>query len=367
MKNTWYQITNASGDTPATVYIYSEIGEWGITADAFAREFNAIESDSVDVRINSQGGSVFAGFAIHSILSNSDKSIIVYIDSLAASIASIIALAGDEIHIADKAYFMMHNPSGLVLGESKDMQKTARLLDQLTGTLADIYASKSGKEKDEILKLMEDETWMTGQQAVDAGFADEVFQTAKIAASYDLSAFTHAPINHFSAPVAGPTIETKHMETPENKQPAPQTFTAAEVEAIKAEVIAKIAEEYNEANEKERLRIQAERQRISDITALGKAHDLANEANEAISESTSAEAFKDAVIESLSASLADANKQLEKLTKESGKPAPRAALTGSPEGNVSEIDSLLEQLNATRDSKERYRITKKLMAARQAS
>lgn len=327
MKNTWYTITNAAGDAPASVYIYSEIGEWGITADAFAREFNAIESDAVDVRINSAGGSVFAGFAIHSILANSDKKITVYIDSLAASIASIIALAGDKIHIADKAYFMMHNPAGIVLGGSKDMQKTARLLDQLTGTLADIYAQKSGKDREEIMQLMEDETWLNGQQAVDAGFADEVFQTAKIAASYDLSAFGNAPIN-LSAPVAGLPKKETNMETPENKQPAPKTFTEAEVEAIKNEVITKIAEADAKAKE-------AEKQRISDITALGKAHAMADEANEAIAESTSVDSFKDAVIESLSASLADANKQLEKLQKESGKPTPRAALTGSPDGGES--------------------------------
>jgi ATP-dependent protease ClpP protease subunit len=360
MSNSWYQITNAA-DAPATVYIYSEIGEWGITADAFAREFNAIDSDNIDVRINSAGGSVFAGFAIHSILANSGKTITVYIDSLAASIASIIALAGDKIHIADKAYFMMHNPAGLVMGGSKDMQKTAKLLDQLTGTLADIYAQKSGKGREEIMQLMEDETWMDGQAAVDAGFADEVFKTAKIAASYDLSAFANAPLNQFSAPVAGQTIETKpNMETPENKQPAPKTFTAAEVEAIKAEVIAKIVEADAKAK-------ADEKQRITDITALGKAHGLADEANEAIAESKSVEAFKSAVIESLSASNADLQKQVDKMAKDSGKPTPRAALTGAPEGDVSEIDSLLEQLNATRNSAERYKITKKLMAARQAS
>jgi ATP-dependent protease ClpP protease subunit len=327
MKNTWYHITNAA-DAPATVYIYSEIGEWGITADAFAREFNQIEADAIDVRINSAGGSVFAGFAIHSILANSGKTITVYIDSLAASIASIIALAGDKIHIADKAYFMMHNPAGLVMGGSKDMQKTAKLLDQLTGTLADIYAQKSGKDREEIMQLMEDETWLSGQQAVDAGFADEVFKTAKIAASYDLSAFGKAPTNHFSAPVAGPPKEIKQMETPENKQPAPQTFTAAEVEAIKAEVIAKIVEADAKAK-------AAEKQRITDITALGKAHAMADEANEAISESTSVDAFKDAVIENLSASNAESKKQLEKLQKESGKPTPRGALTGSPDGGES--------------------------------
>lgn len=359
MKNTWYSITNAA-DAPTTVYIYSEIGEWGITADAFAREFNQIESDAVDVRINSAGGSVFAGFAIHSILANSNKTITVYIDSLAASIASIIALAGDKIHIADKAYFMMHNPAGIVLGGSKDMQKTAKLLDQLTGTLADIYAQKSGKGREEIMQLMEDETWMDGQAAVDAGFADEVFKTAKIAASYDLSAFANAPLNQFSAPDAGPTKETKPMETPENKQPAPQTFTAAEVEAIKAEVIAKIVEADAKAK-------ATEKQRITDITALGKAHAMADEANEAIAESKSVEAFKDSVIDSLSASNADLQKQVDKMAKDSGKPTPRAALTGAPEGDVSEIDSLLEQLNATRNSAERYKITKKLMAARQAS
>jgi ATP-dependent protease ClpP protease subunit len=352
-EQSWYSIKNAAADAPATVYIYSEIGEWGITADSFAREFNQIESDTVDVRINSAGGSVFAGFAIHTILANSGKAITVYIDSLAASIASIIALAGDKIHIADKAYFMMHNPAGIVLGGSKAMQKTAKLLDQLTGTLADIYSQKSGKSRDEIMQLMEDETWLTGQQAVDAGFADDVFQTAKIAASYDLSAFGNVPSNQFSAPDAGPTKTKTEMETPENKQPAPKTFSEAEVEAIKAEVIAKIVEADAKAK-------ADEKQRITDITALGKAHGLADEANEAIAESTNVEAFKDAVIENLSAFNADLQKLNEKLQKESGKPTPRAALTGAPDGDNKSTEQ--EEYDAACEARDPVRKGKALKA-----
>lgn len=171
----WYSIhAEASGDE-ATVYIYDEISSyWGITADDFARELAALDVGTIHLRLNSPGGLVFDGVAIYNLLRSHRATVHVVIDGLAASIASIIAMAGDTVTMGRGTQLMIHNPRGLVMGESQRMRDYADLLDRTAREMAGFYVAKAGGDVDEWLARMAEETWYTGQEAVDAGLADAV-------------------------------------------------------------------------------------------------------------------------------------------------------------------------------------------------
>jgi len=171
----WYSI-QAKGDE-AEVMIYDEIGYFGITAKQLVNEINALKVNRITVAINSPGGDVFDGIAIYNALKMHDATIAVRVDGLAASIASIIAMAGDEITMADTAYMMIHNPWSIEVGEADAMRKTADLLDKLTGTLLATYAKRTGGNTEEIQNMMNAETWMTADEAVASGFADSILKT----------------------------------------------------------------------------------------------------------------------------------------------------------------------------------------------
>lgn len=194
----WFEIRNAAeGDTgPAQVFIYEEIDDWwGLSAKDFVQQLAALDVDAIDLHINSPGGSVFDGHAIYNALRNHKASVTTYIDGIAASIASVIALAGDKVVIAANGALMIHNPFGLVVGESKDMRKMADVLDKLRDSIAMAYVAKTGKETDEINTAMDEESWFIGQEAVDFGLADEVGAEMKAAAHFDFKAlgFKHPP------------------------------------------------------------------------------------------------------------------------------------------------------------------------------
>ena len=169
----WYRITNAEGER-AAVYLYDVIDDWGITADAFVTELRAVSAPAIDLHINSPGGWVFDGIAIYNALRNHPATVDVTVDGLAASAASFIAQAGDTITVEKAAKLMIHEAGGLVMGFSKDMRAMADLLDELSDTIAGIYADRSGKPAAGWLDLMAAETWFGAEQAVAAGLADKV-------------------------------------------------------------------------------------------------------------------------------------------------------------------------------------------------
>ena len=182
---TWYEIKNKSDK--AEIWIYEEIGEdfWtggGVTAKGFQKELAAIKADKIDLHINSPGGLVFDGITIYNLLKQHPANITTYIDGLAASIASVIALAGDSVIMAENALFMIHKASGLVMGNSDDMRAFAEKLDKVNTSIATTYISKTGKDEPEINDLMAAETWMTAAEALDFGFVDEISGEADMAA-----------------------------------------------------------------------------------------------------------------------------------------------------------------------------------------
>ncbi len=187
----WYEI-KAKADS-AEIFLYDEIGGWGIGAKQFIDELRALDGLPITLRIHSPGGSVLDGHAIYSALKRHDGQITVAIDGLAASMASVIAMAGDRVTMAENGFIMIHNPSGMALGESDDMRKAAELLDKMRDGLVNIYVARTGMAVKKIEKMMDEETWMNSTEARGLGFIDDVTEEIDIAAKFDLSKFAHLP------------------------------------------------------------------------------------------------------------------------------------------------------------------------------
>jgi len=176
--------------TKAEIVLYAPIGEsfWGdsISAKQFSDELKKLDAsvNEISVRINSPGGDVFHGIAIYNRLKQHKAKIIVYVDGLAASIASIIALAGDEVIMGEGALYMIHKPWSFAMGNSNDFEETINRLLDVEEQLVSIYAKKTKIDRNEIKKMLSDETWMDAEQAVEKGFADSTFEdSVPIAAS----------------------------------------------------------------------------------------------------------------------------------------------------------------------------------------
>ena len=223
----WYEI-KAVSDEVAEIWIYDEIGEdWfgeGLTAKAFVEEIGAIKAPAIDLHINSPGGSVFDGQAIYNAIQRHPAKVTSYIDWLAASIASTIALAGDKVVMAANALFMIHQPWGLAMGPASEMRSMADVLDKIAGTLVAIYAAKSSKDEADIMSAMDAETWYTAAEAAEYGFVDEVGDEMKLAARFDLEAlgkFRHPPkMNTIPSGGGAPPVEPP-VEVADQDEPAP--------------------------------------------------------------------------------------------------------------------------------------------------
>jgi len=185
-------------DDAVELLLYDEIGFWGITAKEFAQALSQIDADTIHLRINSPGGDVFDGVAIHNSLRQHPAQIITHIDGLAASIASVIALAGDEVRIAPNAFFMIHNPWGVTIGDADLHRKMADTLDKIAlGAIVSTYRAKTGADVETIETWMKEETWFSAEQAAEAGFVDAVEEAtpaeARGALPFDLSIYQHVP------------------------------------------------------------------------------------------------------------------------------------------------------------------------------
>lgn len=153
---------------------------WGdeITPQMFRDELNAGEGD-VTVWINSPGGNVFAAAEIYTMLKDYKGSITVKIDAIAASAASVVAMAGDTVQMSPVAMLMIHDPSTVAMGNTKDMEKAIEVLNEVKESIINAYASKSGLSHARIANLMSNETWMNAKKAVELGFADEILFSKK--------------------------------------------------------------------------------------------------------------------------------------------------------------------------------------------
>lgn len=170
------------------IYIYAQIGQGGVTAD-FVRKKLASATDEVTVHINSPGGEVYEGYTIYNILRNSGKKINVVIEGLCASIATLIACAGDTIIMNPTAEFMIHNPMVGIEGDSEDLRKVADQLDNIKKTIIAAYKRKTNKSEEELWDMMNKETFLSASQAKDFGFVDDVQQSLRVVAYLDIKKF----------------------------------------------------------------------------------------------------------------------------------------------------------------------------------
>ncbi len=185
--NRWYDIVDKlqakdgeGGEFYAEVNIYDEIGMWGVTASDFVKDLTGVGSAEIRLHINSPGGDVFEGLAILTALRQHPAKVTVSVDGVAASAASFIAMAGDEIVMAPNAMMMIHDASGMVYGNADDLTQMADLLDKASQNIATIYAERAGGDADKWRAAMKIETWYTDQEAVDAGLADSIMGATKV-------------------------------------------------------------------------------------------------------------------------------------------------------------------------------------------
>ena len=215
----WYRITNAADPDEAEVMLYDEIGGWfGATADQFIEDLKGVTAPSLRVRVNSPGGSVFEGIAIANALRSHPANVTIQVDGIAASIASVIAMAGDRVVMAPQTMMMIHDASGLCLGNASDMEEMAELLDLISDNIADSYAARAGGTRDQWRARMRTETWYLPEDAVEAGLADEALPVpkrkeeeqepaAEMRKSFDLTAYGYTgPKQPDPAPKQEPTL-----------------------------------------------------------------------------------------------------------------------------------------------------------------
>ncbi|ELT91824.1 hypothetical protein CAPTEDRAFT_47846, partial [Capitella teleta] len=170
----WYTFKNEANQIPE-LFIFDDIDDWyGVSAQSVVDQIRNLEASDINVRLNSRGGMVFEGIAIYNALRLHKASIHVTIEGLAASIASVIAMAGDTVTIAENAMMMIHNPYGWAQGDAESMRKTADIMDKIADSIAVSYTARTGKSLDEMKALMDSETWYTATEALAAGLVDQV-------------------------------------------------------------------------------------------------------------------------------------------------------------------------------------------------
>jgi ATP-dependent Clp endopeptidase proteolytic subunit ClpP len=226
----WYEFRQAV-DGGVEVYLYEEIGLWGITASQFQKDWKAAIKGAkrVDVRLNSPGGSVSDGTAIYNLIKQSKPEVTVWIDGIAASVAATIAMAGDKVVMGANTLLMVHNPWSFAMGDARELRRMADVLDKFKDSSMTAYVEKSGKTTEEVAAIMDAETWYTAQEAVDAGFADEVVDAPVVKASWDVNKFGYLQSDRVRAAFVQAaeenpepsTVEVIDMadETPKQEQP----------------------------------------------------------------------------------------------------------------------------------------------------
>lgn len=189
-QNKWFDMSrpvNADGEkaTEAEISIYDQIGGFGISANEFIDGLKELgDVETINVRIASGGGSIVEGNTIFNALKRHSAKVVTHIDSLAASMASVIAMAGDEIRMAENALLMIHNPWTMSMGGAEQLRKDADLLDKMEANIRQAYA-RSNKSSEELDALMDAETYFTAEEALDAGFIDAIDSANLAAASIE--------------------------------------------------------------------------------------------------------------------------------------------------------------------------------------
>lgn len=206
MKN-WFEINNKAKGT-ADIWIYSEIGGFDVNAKSFIDELKEVKGKDLNVHINSLGGSVFDGLAIYNALKSHKGKVTTIVEGIAASIASVIAMAGDTIEMSKNSLFMIHNPFTMAGGDADELRKTANVLDKIRDEIASIYSSKTSEDHNTLIGLMSAETWFNAEETLEIGFANAIGDSVEIVNNYDISKF-----NNISQEKINSTLINKYTET----------------------------------------------------------------------------------------------------------------------------------------------------------
>lgn len=256
-KNPW-QILAKTKNKSYDVMVYGEVG-WDFGAKGFVEELKAIPEDAeVNFHVNSIGGSVWDGIAIYNAMKLMPNKKNVIVEGLAASIASIIALGGDTVHMATGSMIMIHNAWTFAIGTAEELQKQAETLERVNGSLLDIYEKETGAERETLQDLMTAETWMGAEEAIEMGFADSMDETLEVAAK----------LNDGKLVVNGIGFEQNTLKNlPMNKYTGEEE-KVMDVETLKAEH----ADLYNEiVTQASEDGAKAERERIQQLDAIKRA------------------------------------------------------------------------------------------------
>lgn len=207
--NSWYKLENKASNP--TLWLYDEIGGFGVSAHDFIQDLTEIESDSIDVHISSLGGEVFQGFAIYQALKNHPANVNIFVDSIAASIASVIAMAGDKVTMAKNSQMMIHDGHVTMQGNAADLTRMIDQLDRASDNIASVYAERAGGDIPTWRNAMREETWFNADEAVAAGLADAVSTGGKKMRNVaELQIFNYAGRQFAPAPkISGAATEKK--------------------------------------------------------------------------------------------------------------------------------------------------------------
>lgn len=232
-KPDWYKI-EAKADDEAEIIIYDVIGWPFIEADVFVRELAGIKAKSIKLRINSPGGDVFDGMAIFNALKDHPARITTQIDGLAASMASVIALSGDEVTAHKNSMMMIHNAWVVVAGDRHLLGDVAtNILEKIDGNMLDIYYGKAGSGKRDLRQMMDDETWLTATEAKQKGLIDRVIESATQAkAQFSLSMYANVP-DGLEGKQEGRELTEREMERALRDAGGSRSFAKAAVSRMK--------------------------------------------------------------------------------------------------------------------------------------
>jgi len=257
MRRNWYDIKAAAAGMPTTISIYDEIGMWGITAKEFIAGLRTVTSDTINLEINSPGGSVFDALAMFNALKTCGKTVNVTVMGIAASAASYLAMVGAKITMPENTFMMVHNPLNSIYGNAADMREMADVLDKIGNSLTGTYVARSGQTDEAMTALLAAESYLSAKECLALGLCDEVTPAVAVKASFERE---HLPenIQALFAPVA---------VDPPPAPPAPPadviTF-ADQVAAIAApEYAALLATNYSDMDS-----VKARIAELKEITAL---------------------------------------------------------------------------------------------------
>ena len=210
----WYSINpiEAKKGKSTDIFIYDEIGVHGITAKSFLQDLKDLGGKDITLHINSTGGDVFEGQAIYTALKNYTGKVTAKIEGLAASMATVIALAADTIEMTSNSLFMIHSPMSNVFGNKSQMRKQINALEKVESTMLNVYSKRTGLDKEKISYMLDSETWLSADEAKEMGFVDAVSGKVEIVAKYDITGFENKTAEEILTTFGNKPLKTENQK-----------------------------------------------------------------------------------------------------------------------------------------------------------